>query len=369
MQLFQGRRACLIENEYLRIAILEGGGHIAAIVDKQSGVSPLWIPPWPSIEPSDFNAEHTSLYGAGSEAKLLASIMGHNLCLDIFGGPSDEEAAAGLTAHGEASLVRYRFDGSGQSVTMVADFPLAAIAFQRHVALEERGVRIHEIVENRGGTDRPIGWTQHVTLGPPYLEKGVTEFRLSATRSKVFEGTFGPADYLMSGAEFNWPHAPLTTGGTTDLRVCNQAATSTAYTAHLLDPSLADAFFVAFSPSTRLAFGYIWRRSDFPWVGIWEENNSRSQAPWSGRTFTRAMEFGVSPFPEDRRSMVERGRLFGRPTYRWLPAKSRVEAEYWAILRPAERIPERIERPWERDSNERRPGLKTRPTRTKGSRV
>ena len=34
-------------------------------------------------------------YGGGVDASLLAGIMGHNLCLDIFGGPSDAEAAAG----------------------------------------------------------------------------------------------------------------------------------------------------------------------------------------------------------------------------------------------------------------------------------
>jgi len=42
-------------------------------------------------------------------------------------------------------------------------------------------------VQNLTAWDRPIGWTQHVTLGPPFLERGVTQFRASATRSKVLE--------------------------------------------------------------------------------------------------------------------------------------------------------------------------------------
>ena len=41
--------------------------------------------------------------------------------------------------------------------------------------------------------------------------------------------------------------------------------------------------FLAFSPTARLAFGYTWRRADFPWMGIWEENHSRTAAPWNGR--------------------------------------------------------------------------------------
>ena len=63
-------------------------------------------------------------------------------------------------------------------------------------------------MHNTGGVDRPIGWTQHVTLGPPFLEKGRTEFRASMTRSRVFESAFGAADYLMAGADFDWPNAP-----------------------------------------------------------------------------------------------------------------------------------------------------------------
>ena len=44
-------------------------------------------------------------------------------------------------------------------------------------------------------------------------------------------------------------------------------------------------------------------------MGIWEENRSRLQPPWNGRTITRGMEFGVSPMPETRRAMIERARL------------------------------------------------------------
>jgi hypothetical protein len=110
-----------------------------------------------------------------------------------------------------------------------------------------------------------------------------------------------------------------------------------------MDLARDDAFFVAFSPSAGLAFGYTWRRADFPWMGIWEENHSRTAAPWNGRTLTRGLEFGVSPMPETRRQMIERGRLFDTPAFRWIPARRRVGVEYCAVLRPAERIPESLE--------------------------
>ena len=86
--IFKGRQAAAIENDHLRVTVLREGGHIAEIFDKVAGVSPLWVPPWPSIEPSTYQLSKHPEYGSDSEAKLLAGIMGHNLCLDFFGGPS-----------------------------------------------------------------------------------------------------------------------------------------------------------------------------------------------------------------------------------------------------------------------------------------
>ena len=47
---FQGRRAAAIENDTLRVTLLQEGRHIAEIFDKETGVNPLWISTWRSIE-------------------------------------------------------------------------------------------------------------------------------------------------------------------------------------------------------------------------------------------------------------------------------------------------------------------------------
>jgi hypothetical protein len=342
---FKGRRAAAIENDRLRVTVLQEGGHVAEIFQKHTGVNPLWIPPWPSIEPSTYSLAKNPEYGADAESKLLSGIMGHNLCLDIFGGPSTDEASAGLGVHGEGSVAPYEITETNGALHLRAEFPIASIKFNRLVELQGPNVRFVEVVENLSSTDRPIGWTQHVTLGPPFIERGVTQFRASATCSKVFEADFGAAAYLQPGAEFDWPAAPQKAGGVCDLRVYNSAADSGAYTAHLMSPAREHAFFTAFSPSLKLAIGYVWKQADFPWLGIWEENCGRSNPPWNGKTITRGMEFGVSPFPESRRQMVDRGQLFGVPSYRWLPAKGRLQAEYWATVHSAESVPESLEWP------------------------
>ena len=178
------------------------------------------------------------------------------------------------------------------------------------------------------------------SLGPRFLEAGVTEFRASATRSRVFESTFGAHDYLRAAADFDWPSAPTADGRQADLRRFNGAPHSSAYTTHLVDPTRQHAYFVAFAPRFELAFGYVWNPADFPWLGIWEENLSRQFPPWNGQTITRGMEFGVSPFPETRDEMIARDRLFGAPCGRRIAGGATVDVTYCAVLRPARANPE-----------------------------
>ncbi len=334
------RRAVQFENECLRLTVLVEGGHLAELLHKASGVNPLWTPPWPSIEPSNYDRARCHEYGANAESKLLAGLMGHNLCLDTFGGPSAEEEAAGITVHGEAPVAPFRITESPEELITATDLPGAQLRFERRIRLDGPWVRFSETVENLSPLDRPVAWTEHVTIGPPFLEKGSTQLRAPATRSKVIEG---PGAYMQSGAEFDWPLVPRMDGATSDLRVCTNAAVSGGFTAHLLDPCQASAFFFAWSPRTKVLFGYIWNRSDFPWLSLWEENGSRTQPPWNGKTLTRGIEIGTSPMPETRRQMIDRGKLFGTPCYRWIPAKAAVRLEYSAFLTTAEAIPETLE--------------------------
>jgi hypothetical protein len=340
---FHSRRAIQVENDTVRVTITVEGGHVAEILHKPTGTNPLWIPHWPSIEPSAYDPATHPEYGAIDEARLLAGIMGHSLCLDTFGSPSEAEAAAGMSVHGEAPVAPYAVSCAGRSITQEALLERAQIRFRRQVCLAPHGgvVRFSESLENLSPSDRPIAWTQHVTLGSPFLEPGVTLFRATATRSKVIGAYFNDNQgFQKADAEFLWPYCPRKDGGTTDLRCCASEPVSGGFTAHLMDPERAQASFLAWSPRTKVLFGYVWQRKDFPWLGRWEENHLRTAPPWNGRGLTCGMEFGVSPLLESRRRMVERGSLFGVPAYRWLPAKSCLTLEYCAFVTAAESIPE-----------------------------
>ncbi len=342
---YLGRRAVQIENELLRVTSTVEGGHVAEIVHKPTGVNPLWTPHWVSIEPSAYDREKHPEYGAGSEAYLLAGILGHNICLDTFGAPSEAEAKAGIPVHGEGPVVLYDVSAGGLEMTLAARLKEAALRFERRITLASGGnvVLFEESVENLSALDRPIAWTEHVTLGAPFLERGQTQFRASATRSKVIGADFNDGKGRQQpDAEFDWPLCPAKDGAVLDLSTYSSEEASGGFTAHLMDPGEEHAWFMAWSPATKVLFGYVWKQQDFPWLGRWEENHLREQAPWNGRELTCGMEFGVSPLAESRREMVTRGTLFGVPAYRWAPARTRVQVKYSAFITTAEAIPESL---------------------------
>ena len=317
----------------LRLTLAAEGGHIAELLDKVTNVSPLWIPPWKTMEHSAYSPQEHPEYGLNSESKLLAGILGHNLCLDLFGPPSDAEAEAGLTVHGEGSTAPYEFTGTKDGLIAKCSLKAAQLAFERQIRLESRKVTIRETVENLSAYDRPIAWQEHVTLGPPFLERGATQFRAPVEKATV----------MSTGEHFTWPHKPVPDGEPRDLRTYTNSASSAGFTAQLLDKSKTRSWAFAFSPRPQLVLGYVWQTADFPWLGMWEENHERQQPPWNGRTMTLGLEFGTTPFPETRRQMIERRELFQTPSFRWISAKSRLTVEYYAALLPAQHIPETLE--------------------------
>lgn len=296
---YRGRKAYRSENEYLRLTILREGGHIAELFDKSTGINPLWTPPWPTIEPSTYSPQSHPEYGSGAEAQLLSGILGHNLCIDLFGDPSPEEAAAGYTTHGEASLLPYDDD---LSVVL----PLSQLRVQRQVSLDGRSIQVTEEVENLLPFDRSIAWQEHVTLGPPFLEHGLTRIVAPVLRS-----------FDMRTEEFDWSNRIFTT-----------ATSSDGYHSNLL----SDGWVEAHNPRLGLGLRYEWNLQDFPWLGIWEENRARTFAPWNGETITWGMEFGASPFSETRFRRASRGLMSGAPTAVWLPARAKRKITYTARL-------------------------------------
>jgi hypothetical protein len=341
---WRGREAYCLSNGLVQLVSLTGGGHLAEFrfTDKsgQSSLNPLWVPPWKSIEPYQYRGkQHGTQYGPEAEGKLLCSIAGHNICLDYFGSPSEAEAALGMPIHGEAPNLRWRKERAEVSarqtaLTLGVRLPVARLRFRRQIRLRrgESVAYIRETVINEQKQDHFFHWTQHVTLGPQFLVPEASRVIIPATKGVTNPDGYGGRELLASGQEFRWPLAPKARGGKVDLRE--------PFTHHglgfvvgvLLDPRRTWEFIAAVNEEQHLLVAYCFRRQDFPWVAIWEENRARTHNPWRGRTQARGLEFGSTPLPMTRREVFGAGPRFATPTFSTVSAGGRCTVDYVAFL-------------------------------------
>jgi len=316
---FEGKPSLAIANGKLQLTVLIQGTSIADLVllDDAEKLSPLWNPGRMARE-----------LGKSSEF----SGTGHFVCVDGFGPTSAEERAAGLEGHGEAHRQIYEIthsgrEGSATALTLQATLPIVQERFTRTFRMVdgENVVYVESRLENLLGFDRPINWAEHATVGSPFLEPGVTLIDLSGSRSRtrpydqVKAG--GSQRRLTSGDDFTWPVAPGLEGRKFDLR---ETPTDLHYLDHattLLDPARALEWVTALNPKKRLVYGYIFRREDYPWLQYWG-NYPPTQK------LARGLEFGTQPFDVPRREAIGMGRMFDTPTYKWLPAKSKLETHF-----------------------------------------
>lgn len=341
---WNGRAAYTLHNDQVQLVTLPGGGHIAEFQFLPGSglpvMNPFWVPAWKSIEPYEYRAEkHSTIYGPSNEGKLLSGIAGHNICLDYFGPPSEEEAAQGLSTHGEApsakwQKTRLRATSQEVSLTLAVRLPVAGLRFSRQISLRrgESVAYITETVFNENKADHFFHWTQHVTLSPPFLGHETSRIAIPATRGKTHAGGYGGHELLASGHNFHWPFAPGESGGSVDLTRPFSRRGQGFLVSVLLNPRRKIQYIAALNQPQRLLLGYCFLGSDFPWVAIWEENESRDAAPWNGRTQTRGLEFGSTPFPLPRREAFATSPLFDTPTFSVVPAKGETTVSYLSFI-------------------------------------
>lgn len=339
-----GREAWVLENGLIRVAALRGGGHLAEIrflgSDSRKTINPMRVPHYPTIEPYQYNpAVHDALYGDGSHRWLSSGYMGHLLCFPAFGPPSSPEEVKNLLGnHGEAPIVEWKQTRSpevrpdGVTLWYGADLPKTQYRVDRRVTLRAGRpvVEVEEWVENLTTFDRPVNWVQHATFGPPFVEPGKNFLDVSATKGEVAGGR--ATNSLAPGSAIQWPEGLSRDGRKVSLRPFQPPDRSGTYYALLLDPSRPTSYFTTYHADYPVLIGYLFPTKDNPWIGDWQENQSNTTKPWDGKAVARGMEFGTTPFAEGLRRSVERGTLFGVPTYRWIGGRQRLQTTFTVFL-------------------------------------
>ena len=321
---FRTLPALVLSNDKLDLTVLPLGGAMASLVlkDDPEQLNPMWDALRAAQE------EGRDVRGGGS--------VGHFICVDGFGPVSAEEREAGLPGHGEAHTLPWTTDSASKqsgvtSLVQSVEMPVVQESFTRTIRIVdgENVVYVHGELTSLLSFDRPINWAEHATIGSPFLEPGVTVVDMSPNRAMTrpyqADSRRPSRRRLASGVEFKWPMAPLVSGELVDLRAGPTTLGSTDHTGHLMTPSGDRAWVTALHPAKRLLLGYMYNTSEFPWMQTWESYPE-------GRMLARGLEFGTQTFDLSRRQMISEGERFGTPLFRWLPAKSTIEATFLMFL-------------------------------------
>ena len=76
-----------------------------------------------------------------------------------------------------------------------------------------------------------------------------------------------------------------------------------------------------------LLLGYLWKKSEYPWLNIWRHVQD-------GKPLARGLEFGTTGLHQPFGVLLEKGRIFGRALYAYLDAGESVSRSYAAFLFP-----------------------------------
>jgi hypothetical protein len=291
----------------------------------------------PNLELANDRLELTIQATGGTFTKLLLrdgesvsplATIGHFLALDGFGAPSDQERAAGMPFHGEASkqvvkVIASQTSGSVRSLILQTALPLGQETLTRTIEMVqgENVVYVSSELESGLAVDRPVSWSEHATIGPPFLEKGKTVVDMPALNCRVRPFKPGPIPgRLTYGGDFQWPLAPTKDNGRADLRLV-PADNYLDLASCQMDPKRKLAFVTALHLDKHLLFGYVFRQQDYPWLMSWMNYTGDGRA-------ARGMEFSTQPFDVSHQETVAMSPLFGTPTFRWLPAKAKLQTNF-----------------------------------------
>jgi hypothetical protein len=342
--LWKNREATRLTNGVIELVALTSGGHLAEfrLLAHNGGASPntFWEAPWPTFDPGERAADDLpASYGPVEARRFFASYTGHCLCLDYFGGPNAEQAAVGCSVHGEAPNTRWNLVSTAVPGEALArwkiELPLARLGFEREIRLGvgESVANVRETVSNESGAEHAFDWVQHVTFGPPLLTRGESTLSASGGRGITSPVNYDGGSMLANNREFIWPHAPLASGkGFADLRQPFAEKGLGLIAGVQLDPRREQEYVLAVNWKQRVGVGYCFRRADFPWMTVWEENHARPDTPWNGTGQARGMEFGTTPFPFGREETVRRGPIFDTPHQCVIPAGGKKTAHYLIFL-------------------------------------
>jgi hypothetical protein len=246
--------------------------------------------------------------------------MGHFLCLDRWGQPSEAEAKNGMPFHGEASKVEWQVTrgperrNGGIEAEMSAVLPMAGLEVRRRLRIPDDAalVLVREEVTNRNRLGRIYNMVQHPTIGAPFLDAATT---VDAGAGKGFmQSTPLPDPERLT---VQWPEA-LHQGKRVDMRRLSDDPNPNVVSYEVRGEV---GWTTACAPAQQRLVGYLWPTADYPWFNAWRHVEN-------GKPSLRGLEFGTTGLHQPFPVLVKKGRIFDLPLYSYLDAGETVTRSY-----------------------------------------
>ncbi|HLT72058.1 MAG TPA: hypothetical protein VKZ75_05375 [Cyclobacteriaceae bacterium] len=257
--------------------------------------------------------------------------MGHILCFDRWGPPTDAEKSNGIPHHGEANSQVWSIVADPQikddstECSMKCSLPLGGLELTRTIRLsaDEPVYFVTEKIRSLNKYGRMFNIVQHVTIAPPFLD-GSTLIDNNAERG--FEGKEN-GSLNQEEPVLRWPGA-LHNGETVSLRQFkNQWPRISSF---VFDQKDEYGWVTACNPKQRLMLGYVWKTRDYPWINFWRSMED-------GIPLALGMEFGTTGLHEPFPVVARKGKIFDRNIYAFIDADEIITKSFGSFLA---RIPE-----------------------------
>jgi hypothetical protein len=308
----QNKSTLVFEGEKAKLEIQTEGSAITHFSLKKNKINPFT---W-ALEP-----------GQMPKPNLGAPVFrGHFLCIGRWGAASEAEQKAGLPHNGEVNTLTWKIIKPVQpeNKNLVAETECLEIKDQlkvsRFISMPKNGTSflMTETVENKAGFDRIYNFTQHPTIGEPFLAP-TTLIDCNAGLGFDQRTDFN----LLEKTAFTFPEGQLK-DGYADLRTVNEERGYV--TTHIFPDTCQIGWVTACNPEQKLLLGYIFRTKEYPWLNLWHWKKDK-------KPYAHGLEFGTTGLGQPYKLLVDNCvSFFGRKSFSWIETGETITKKYICFL-------------------------------------
>jgi hypothetical protein len=252
--------------------------------------------------------------------------MGHFLCFDRWGPPTNAEKENGFQHHGEVNTEIWKMLAGLQTkdgmtgCSMMCSLPMGGLQLTRKIELSENDpiFFVTEEIKNLNKYGRMFNIVQHVSLAPPFLDRSTI---FDNNTEKGFEdkedGSLNQEEPVLK-----WPEANHNGEKISLRQFQNEWPRVSSFVYNQNDKY---GWVTACNPGKNLLLGYLWETEDYPWINFWRSMEN-------GVPMAFGMEFGTTGLHEPFPVVAKKGKIFDRNIYNFIDANEVISKSFMAFL-------------------------------------